>query len=153
MLSTGTTQRLATQLDCLALIVRDVPLEKLTRPVVPGKWSAHENLSHLARYQRVFLDGRVRPILDTERPQLSRYRSEDDPEWPRWSGMTIEDTLIDLTAGRKALVERVASCTDHDLARVGVHPAFGVMTLSEWLDFFLIHEAHHLYIAMTQART
>ena len=83
MLPPGLTQRLASQLDGVALIVRDLPPERVTRRAVPEKWSAHENLAHLARYQRMFLDDRVRRILTEERPELGRYRSEDDPEWPR----------------------------------------------------------------------
>ena len=26
--------------------------------------------------------------------------------------------------------------------------AFGAMSVPAWLDFFLLHEAHHLYVAM-----
>ena len=153
MLPPGLTQRLASQLDGVALIVRDVPPWRLTRRAAPEKWSAHENLAHLARYQRMFLDDRVRRILTEERPDLVRYRAEDDPEWPRWRGMTLEQTLTELPVGRSALMGRLVSCSDGELARIGVHPAFGAMTLSEWVEFFLIHEAHHLYIGLTQART
>ena len=152
MLPAGLAQRLVSQLDGVALIVRDLPPERLTRRAAPDKWSAQENLAHLARYQRMFLDDRIPRILNEERPEFLRYRSEDDPEWPRWRGMTLERTLTELTAGRKALAERIASCSDRELARVGVHPAFGTMTLSEWVEFFLIHDAHHLYIALTRQR-
>jgi hypothetical protein len=153
MLPPGLAQRLASQLDCVALIVRDIPPERLTRRAAPETWSAHENLAHLARYQRMFLDDRIPRILSEERPGFLRYRSEDDPEWPRWRGMSLEQTLTELTVGRRALAERIASCSDRELARVGVHPAFGAMTLSEWVEFFLIHDAHHLYIALTRAHT
>lgn len=152
MLPAGLAQRLASQLESVALIVRDIPPERLTRRAVPETWSAHENLAHLARYQRMFLDARIRRILTEERPEFRRYRSQDDPEWPRWRGMTLEQTLTELTVGRRALMERLASCSDRELARIGVHPAFGAMTLSEWVEFFLIHEAHHLYIALTRSR-
>jgi uncharacterized damage-inducible protein DinB len=152
MSAAGLAQRLASQLESVALIVRNLPPEKLTRRVATDKWSAHENLAHLARYQCMFLDDRIPRILDEVRPEFLRYRSEDDPEWPRWRGMTLEQTLTELTAGRKALADRIASCSDRELARVGVHPAFGAMTLSEWVEFFLIHDAHHLYVALTRAR-
>jgi hypothetical protein len=151
MLSEGLTQRLASQLDCLDLIVREVAPDRLTRRAIPDKWSAHENLAHLARYQRVFLDDRIRRILSEERPEFLPYRSENDPEWPLWRGMTLDQTLIELTAGREALAERLASCSDRDLARIGVHSTFGALTLAEWMEFFLIHDAHHLYIALTRA--
>ena len=31
------------------------------------------------------------------------------------------------------------------LDRIGIHPKFGKLTISEWTEFFLLHEAHHLY--------
>jgi hypothetical protein len=33
---------------------------------------------------------------------------------------------------------------------VGIHPLFGEMSLALWVEFFLLHEAHHLYIVMTR---
>jgi len=137
MLPEALTQRIATQLDCLPLVVRDVSLE---------------NLAHLARYQHVFLDQRIRRILLEEQPVFSRYRAEEDPEWPRWREMTVAETLTDLRTCRESLLERAVSSSDQALARVGLHPAFGALTVPEWLEFFLIHEAHHLYVAMTRAR-
>jgi hypothetical protein len=34
------------------------------------------------------------------------------------------------------------------LSRKGFHPSFGALTIPQWLEFFLLHEAHHLYTAM-----
>jgi len=31
-----------------------------------------------------------------------------------------------------------------------VDPAFGEMSVAGWLDFFLLHEAHHLYTALVR---
>jgi len=152
MLPEALTQRIATQLDCLPLVVRDVSPEKLRRRPTPDTWSALENLAHLARYQHVFLDQRIRRILLEEQPVFSRYRAEEDPEWPRWREMTVAETLTDLRTCRESLLERAVSSSDQALARVGLHPAFGALTVPEWLEFFLIHEAHHLYVAMTRAR-
>ena len=56
-------QRCETQLqDFLAETLRDVSTETLSVVKVPGKWSAHENLAHLARYHQVFLQ-RIDRIL------------------------------------------------------------------------------------------
>ena len=38
------------------------------------------------------------------------------------------------------------------LARTGVHPTLGEMALPLWIEFFLLHEAHHLYVVMKRAR-
>jgi hypothetical protein len=34
--------------------------------------------------------------------------------------------------------------------RVGVHPVFGVQSVAEMIEFFLVHEGHHLYMIMTR---
>jgi hypothetical protein len=34
--------------------------------------------------------------------------------------------------------------------RTGLHPTFGEMDVAGWLDFFLLHEAHHLYTALVR---
>ncbi len=37
-------------------------------------------------------------------------------------------------------------------ARTGVHPTLGELPIPLWIEFFLLHEAHHLYVVMTLAR-
>jgi hypothetical protein len=54
--------------------------------------------------------------------------------------------LLGTAAGRRAgLIEAVRSLSDGDLARIGVHANLGPLALSDWIEFFLVHEAHHLY--------
>jgi hypothetical protein len=48
---------------------------------------------------------------------------------------------------------RLLSLSEEDFERTGVHPKFGEMTLSQWLEFFLVHEAHHLYVVLQLVRT
>jgi Protein of unknown function (DUF1569) len=38
------------------------------------------------------------------------------------------------------------------MGRVGHHPAFGALNLRQWVQFFLMHEAHHLYVALVRSR-
>jgi hypothetical protein len=39
----------------------------------------------------------------------------------------------------------VRSLTDAELQRRGAHPLFGELPIADWLEFFLVHEAHHHY--------
>jgi hypothetical protein len=54
---------------------------------------------------------------------------------------------------RAKLMARLLSLSEEDFERTGVHPKFGEMTLSQWLEFFLVHEAHHLYVVLQLVRT
>jgi len=53
---------------------------------------------------------------------------------------------------RAKLMARLRSLNKEDFERTGVHPKFGPMSLSLWLEFFLVHEAHHLYVVLQLVR-
>lgn len=53
--------------------------------------------------------------------------------------------LAILYSARRDLVGTLDSLSADEWGRVGIHPVLGPMELVEWLDFFLLHEAHHLY--------
>ena len=145
-------QRCETQLqDFLAVTLEDVPVDTLTQTVVPGKWSAHEQLAHLARYHQIFLQ-RIDRILTEHAPEFARYRAEDDPEWPAWPSLPTSQLLVRISSMRAKLMARLRSLSEEDFERTGVHPKFGAMSLSLWLEFFLVHEAHHLYAVLQLVR-
>ncbi len=151
MLSESTSVRLATQLEALSIILADASPAALTPRPPSGDWSAHENLAHLARHHEVTLD-RLRRILAEDAPRFSRYRAEDDPGWPEWARQSPDAMLARLTGLRAELVELVRSLGPDRLNRVGIHPVFGPMTIPLWLEFFLLHEAHHLYVVLNRVR-
>jgi uncharacterized damage-inducible protein DinB len=145
-------QRCETQLqDFLAVALRGLPLDSLSEKVVPGKWSAHEQLAHLARYHQIFLQ-RIDRTLAEQAPEFPRYSAEQDPEWPAWSSLPAPQLLVRLTSMRAKLMARLRSLSDEDFERIGVHPKFGAMSLSLWVEFFLVHEAHHLYAVLQLVR-
>jgi uncharacterized damage-inducible protein DinB len=145
-------QRCETQLqDFLAVALKGVSVDTLSKNVVPGKWSAHENLAHLARYHQIFLQ-RIDRILAEQAPEFPRYRAEDDPEWPAWTSLPTPQLFVRISSMRAKLMARLRSMSEEDFQRTGIHPKFGEMSLSLWLEFFLVHEAHHLYVVLQMAR-
>lgn len=129
-----------------------VSVDTLSASVVPGKWSAHEQLAHLARYHQIFLQ-RIDRILTEQAPKFSRYRAEDDPEWPGWASLPTPQLLVRLSSMRAKVMARLQSLSEQDFKRTGVHSKFGAMSLSLWLEFFLVHEAHHLYVVLQLVRS
>jgi uncharacterized damage-inducible protein DinB len=149
MLSQSTLLRLETQLEVIPLLLTGATPEAIMARPASGQWSAHENLAHLARHHAVFLE-RLRRILDESAPQLGRYRAEEDAAWPEWSCLSTEEVLSRLNTLRAEII-RVGKGLSHAAAsRVGIHPLFGEMSLALWVEFFLLHEAHHLYVVMTR---
>ena len=141
--------RLETQLEALDPILgRATPAMLDARPR-SDEWSARENLAHLARHQAVFLD-RLRRLLTEDRPALGRYRAEEDAEWPAWAGLPADEAVGRLRTLRRELVALARSVSPAQSARTGLHPTFGEMDVAGWLHFFLLHEAHHLYVALVR---
>lgn len=147
----STLSRLKTQLASLSSILAGAGPSALRHRSAEGKWSAHENLAHLARYHEVFLS-RLERILADERPQFARYRAEEDPESARWFALPTPQVLRRLKEIRATLIERIMRLQSPQFARTGIHPVFGEMPLTLWIEFFLVHEAHHLYLVFQRVR-
>lgn len=123
----------------------------LERRPPAGGWSAREQIAHLARYHEVFLD-RLARMLAEESPRLDRYRAEDDPDFAPFLALSADEARRRFDELRQRLVRRVARLRADELGRTGVHPAFGAMPVWLWLEFFLAHEGHHLYVIFQRAR-
>ena len=134
------------------MTLKGVAIDTLGTRVIPGKWSAHEQLAHLARYHQVFLQ-RIDRILSENAPEFPSYRAEDDPEWPAWTSLPTSQLLVRISSMRAKLMARLRSLSEEQFERTGVHSKFGAMSLSLWLEFFLVHEAHHLYVVLQLVRS
>lgn len=147
----STLVRLEQQLEALPTILGSAGPEALRRRPASGGWSALENLAHIGRHHEVMLE-RLARIRAQEAPSLPVYRAENDPEWPRWLALPADQVLERLRVLRAEMVAFVLSLDTSELARTGRHSSMGPLTVAEWLEFFLVHEAHHLYVAMKRAR-
>ena len=136
--------RLHYQHKVLLDLIDELSDEQLRRNIVPGKWSIFENIVHLQTYQHLFVK-RIRQILDENDPSFSRYKAEADPLFPENCTRSTSEIIHDLLTIRKEMVSGILSFPSHDLVKTGTHPVFGKMNIPQWLNFFLLHEAHHLF--------
>jgi uncharacterized damage-inducible protein DinB len=148
-LARSISDRLRAQLEALPSLLEGVDRDALDRRV-NGKWSVTETAAHLARYTELTIE-RVRRIVAEPEPSFPPYRAEQDPDWPAWQGRPFEDVAARLRASREELATVVANLTPGDLTRTGRHARFGSLTLRAWLEFFLAHEGHHLYVILKRA--
>lgn len=143
-LPSSITTRLEYQHKSLLDIIEGVSDEQIRRVVIPGKWSVFENIVHLATYQHVFLR-RLQQILKGDDPQFARYTAEADPLFHDSCAKTTREIVQDLIVTRRELISKILSLKEEQLKCTGTHPLFGKMNMTMWLNFFLLHEAHHLF--------
>jgi uncharacterized damage-inducible protein DinB len=141
---TTITTRLEYQHKSLMDIIEGLSDEQIRRQVNLGKWSIFENIAHLATYQHAFM-ARVQRVLDEEQPPFPRYVAETDPLFHDNCTKTTREIMQDLITTRRDMIDKILELSDDQLQRTGVHPLFGVLNMNHWLQFFVLHESHHLF--------
>jgi DinB superfamily len=139
-LSTGLQYQHKSLID----IIDGLTDELIRRKPIPGKWSIFENIVHLQTYQHVFCD-RIKKMREEYNPSFPRYLADADPVFLLNCGKTTREIMGDLITTRKEMSTGRLSIKENDLDRTGTHPVFGTMNIMQWLNFFLLHEAHHLF--------
>ncbi len=137
-------ERLITQHLSLQTIIAGLGNEHISNRVVSDKWSIRENIAHLARYQVLFLE-RLKKILNTDNPVFEAYQAEKDPEFEKWLKKDHVQLLAEINTDREIIIDQLTNLTAKELERTGVHSKFGSLTVLDWTEFFLLHEAHHMF--------
>lgn len=144
MLYQSLLQRLQCQHEAIPHIIAGIDEERLLYKQLPAKWSIKDNIAHLAKYQLVFFN-RMNFIIKQNCPSFDRYNSKDDTDFERWKTLDINELLYTVQKDRKTIFNLICGLTENQLARKGMHPKYGALTLMQWTEFFLLHEAHHIY--------
>jgi hypothetical protein len=152
MIPVSILERLQIQHLSLSTIIFHLNGEKLITKPVPNKWSIRDNMAHLARYQQIFNE-RIDKILMTDKPVFEPYKAENDSQFEKWLEKDPESLMMEINSDRKRLIQKMESLTETDLQKAGIHSAFGRLHLLDWTEFFLLHEAHHLFTIFKLAHT
>jgi len=144
MLYSSLVCRLKTQHFAVAEIIKNLDEQRLKHQPEPGKWSIKDNIAHLVSYQPVFI-GRVHRMLKGDKPIFSAYCADDEDDFIEARGWPLEDLLSKLNGNRRQILELITNLPDDQLLLKGIHPKYGTLTITEWTEFFLLHEAHHLF--------
>lgn len=151
-LSIATTDRLARQHEAITDILADLDGQRIRWQPLPGKWSIHDNVAHLAKYQPLFKE-RIETILTTDNPVFESYNANHDlyfEEWRRWELTTL---LERLRTDREELYDFINTLSESQLQRQGKHSKYGNLSIGQWVEFFLLHEAHHIFTIFQLAHT
>ncbi|HEY7914734.1 MAG TPA: DinB family protein [Blastocatellia bacterium] len=116
---------------------------QLGRRVIPGKWSIHEIIAHLADVELVHA-ARSRWMKFEEDPPLPAF---DQEAWTRgWSREkeSFAETLERFGALRRAQLRLFRNSTPADLNRPGRHSERGTEYLSDYIAKSAGHDLNHL---------
>lgn len=143
-LSTSALSRLQHQHETIRELVGDLSEEQLRQNINPGKWSALDNIAHLACYQPIF-QIRLERIQTEDSPSFDRYVPDNDPGLAGYQQQSLPNLLSAINELRGTLSHKLEGMNEDALRRTGTHPRDGLLDTIQWTEFFLLHEAHHLY--------
>ncbi|MDO3626238.1 DinB family protein [Mucilaginibacter sp. BT774] len=151
MLYSALVCRLKTQHLAVAELVKNIDDQRLNQHPEPGKWSIKDNIAHLVSYQPVFIS-RVHQMLKGDTPAFNAYRADNEPDFNEAQAWPPTDLLNKLNGNRRQILELITNLSDGELSLKGTHPKYSTMTITEWTEFFLLHEAHHLFTIFRLAK-
>ena len=140
----ATRIRLQGQHQLIEDLITNLNIEQLNQEVFPGKWTIHQQLAHLVRYQEMFFD-RVQTIMNSFNAVFSPYVAEEDEEFLKVTKLPVQELLTSLKEMRETLNDFYFSLNSGELIRKGRHTQLGNFSIALWAEFFLLHEAHHIY--------
>ncbi|HTS45612.1 MAG TPA: DinB family protein [Puia sp.] len=143
-LSASILARLQHQHETISELIEGVDEKRLKQRPNPDKWSPFENIAHLASYQPTFIN-RIKLMLEGNTQGFNRYVAENDPLFHEYLQKSLTELLDDISEKRSIIINELKGFKEEQLSTRVIHPKFGNMTVSQWTDFFLLHEAHHLY--------
>jgi hypothetical protein len=143
-LSASVCSRLQHQHETIQELLNGISEEQLKQRIHKDKWSAFEQVVHLVTYQPVFMQ-RLLVIQQESNPFFDRYVADNDPAFMAGCKRSLKELLNDLSAQRTGIVNHLMNLPVSSVSKTGRHPKYGELTIAEWTEFFLLHEAHHLF--------
>jgi len=110
----------------------------------PGTWSPWQVLGHLTHIEECDWIDRTRVILEhgTSRPFDPVDREAGFVRFEGWSIHQLLDRFAEVRAANLASLRELVG--EGELARRGVHPTFGEVTLAQLLATWTVHDLNHL---------
>ncbi len=108
-------------------------------------WSPYDVIGHLIHGDLTDWIVRVDIILHSEDTHFKPF--DRDAHTRNADPKSINELLNDFKMIREHCLQKLKSfnVTETDLAKTGIHPAFGTVTLSQLISTWAVHDLDHIY--------
>ncbi len=108
------------------------------------EWCVNEVLGHIVEAERRGFNGRIRSILEQDKPALQAWDQAGVARERHDDERASLDVLREFEAVREDSVGLVAGLTPAQLQRSGQHPHVGELTVRDLLHEWLHHDRNHV---------
>jgi hypothetical protein len=121
-------------------LVEALPAELIATAPVAGEWSALECLQHMIDTEINVFPVRIKAMLAGE-PFPAFNPNRDDK--PQHMPQTPIDVVREFARLRTENLNLLAKVTPPDLAKTGIHPELGPVTLDQLIHQWITHDLNH----------
>jgi uncharacterized damage-inducible protein DinB len=125
--------------------------DQLRARPVPGKWSTHEVLCHLADFEPIFAT-RLKSIVCFDRPALVGYDENVFLQKLAYDQRDPHEELALIESCRGSMSKILRSLSEADFERVGVHSELGEVSLEKLLGYATRHLPHHTQFVLEKRK-
>lgn len=148
---TTISQRIANQHLGITHIINGLDDAALRRRPAPDKWNIMDNIAHIASYQLLFTE-RMQKTIAGEALTFGGYVPEQDERFLAMQQWSLVELVTSLEKGGKILLDVLESASPEALEYTATHLKYGKFTVTTWAEFYLLHEAHHMFTIFRLAK-
>ena len=128
----------------LSALLLGLPQEWTASNEGPDTWSPYQVVGHMTHIEECDWMDRTVKILAEGGPHALEP-VDREAGFARFEGWTLSQLVERFAAVRTSNLEQLdALVSTGDLGRVGIHPDFGEITLSQLLATWVVHDLNHL---------
>ncbi|MFJ7941959.1 DinB family protein [Peribacillus sp. NPDC096622] len=137
--------------------VKELDYEKINDKPTMDKWSISQICHHLYLSENLFTKAIENGLKDKDHESVvhkpihlvsDRTKKFESPEIakPSEEPLSVETILIFLTQSRENLLNILRSIDDKSILskKTANHPAFGELSLEQWIELLYLHEQRHI---------
>jgi hypothetical protein len=139
--------------SALRALLRGLPEEWTLANEGPGTWAPYQVVGHMVHIDESDWMDRTAIILASTEPSAFEPvdREAGFARFASWSIAELLDHFDEVRTSNLAQLDALVS--DNDLTRIGIHPSFGDVTLSQLLAAWVVHDLNHMdQIVKTMAK-
>ena len=131
--------------NVLIAMLQDISADWTSPNEGGDSWSVYDIIGHLIHGEKTDWIPRTEIILsensDKKFTPFDRFAQFEDSK-----GKTLNQLLKEFKMLRERNIEQLRSkkITDKNLEEIGIHPAFGNVTLSQLLSTWVVHDLNHI---------
>ena len=132
-------------------IIKGLDEAALRRRPQPDKWNIVDNIAHIASYQLLFTE-RMQKTIAGESLTFGGYVPEQDARFLEMQKWPVTELLASLEKDGLNLYTLLNNSSAEQLSNTATHLKYGSMNVTSWAEFYLLHEAHHMFTIFKLAK-